>query len=97
MQNGKRVILKYELRPSSGKSDVEVTIPWGATVFSIQAMGTGVFLWALVDPDEKETVQRHFRVERTGDTVEWDSKLQHVATIQLMGGGLVFHVFEKKN
>lgn len=50
--------------------------------------------WALVDPDEKETEIKKFRIAGTGHEINVTFSLVYLDTV-LCPSGLVFHVFEK--
>lgn len=89
------VIWKYEL--DVGAQVVEM--PDGARVLSAQVQGEGLpggtpaTMWALVDPD-RVPVPRRFVLIGTGHPVEGGLGLQHIGTVQHMGGGIVLHLFE---
>ena len=69
-------------------------MPKGAEVLTVQTQGKAERpeLWALVNPDAA-TEPRTFRTYGTGHPIDHDPG-RYVATYQLHGGGLVFHVFE---
>lgn len=52
-------------------------------------------LWALVDAGNP-TERRSFRLFGTGNTIDpWPEEcLEHVGTVQMAGGRLVWHLFE---
>lgn len=68
-------------------------LPAGAQVLAVQVQGLSPQLWALVDPDEPPE-PRVFATCGTGREVgDWD----YIGTYQVpsvVGGSLVFHVFE---
>ena len=67
-------------------------MPRGAKVLCVQAQHDVPCIWALVDPDAP-VEPREFRIIGTGHPIT-DELGPYVGTFQLMGGGLVFHVFE---
>ena len=84
-------VLKYELPMNDF---VEVDIPAGAQVVSVQSQGDGLYIWALVDPLEEITTRRIFRIAGTGHPITDPEKLRFIGTVLMYRGGLVFHVFE---
>ena len=76
---------------------VEVELPEGAEILTVQCQLDQPQLWALVDPQaQRET--RVFRIAGTGHPIEYDmgSEYKYIDTFQMMNGSLVFHVFEMK-
>ena len=67
-------------------------MPAGAEVLTVQMQGHQPQLWALVDP-EKPRGLRHFQAVATGEPFD-DEGMKYVATFQINGGSLVFHLFE---
>lgn len=70
-------------------------MPDGARILDCQLQRGIPQLWALVDPHAPK-VTRSFMLLGTGHTVDLArfDQVDHVATFQLRGGELVFHVFE---
>ena len=84
-------IYKYEL-PS--EDNVWIDLPEGAKVLSAQVQQGSPCLWALVSPDAP-LVNRHFRISGTGHPIhEHPANLHFIDTFQIMGGDLIFHLFE---
>jgi hypothetical protein len=70
-------------------------LPFGARPLSVQVQNGGPQLWVLIDPGERRTEERRFRLAGTGHPIEESSDfLEYISTFQLSGGALVFHVFE---
>lgn len=85
-------VYKY---PLSLDDDVTLALPEGAQVLTIQMQNGDPVLWALVNPDAP-TEQRSFHITGTGHSIEEPrSQWRYVATFQMLGGALVFHVFEQ--
>ena len=83
-----KTIWKY---PFEIKDDLTIEMPAGAEILSVQVQHGEPCIWVLVDPSNKWDV-RHFMVRGTGHSVDFDGRF--IGTIQIMGGSLVFHLFE---
>ncbi len=82
-----RSIWKFPLNP-----DASIEIPQGGQLLTGQAQRDEPQLWVMVDPSApKET--RRFKTFGTGHEITEDPGT-YVATFQMRGGSLVFHVFE---
>lgn len=69
-----------------------VMMPAGAKLLDVQMQGETCCLWALCNQSaEKEP--RHLAIYGTGTPIP-DEVGEYVATFQMRGGALVFHVFE---
>lgn len=79
--------------PTTGEGAV-LEMPQHAEILTVQTQGKAERpeLWALVDPSA-DTELRTFRTYGTGHPID-DEAGRYVATYQLHGGGLIFHVFE---
>lgn len=82
-------IYKYPLLP--GRTYLEM--PRGAQVLTVQMQRGSPYLWARVDPTEQKSM-RVFEVFGTGHEMPDDPQLVYVATFQMDGGALVWHVFD---
>lgn len=86
-------IYKYPLK-MQGLQNLQ--LPEGAEILTVQPQHDQVCLWALVAP-ENEPASRTVWIIGTGHPIEATDHLgRYVATFQLHGGELVFHVFEAK-
>ena len=85
-----RQIFKYKLFSGGG-----VPMPEGAEILSVQMQHGTPVLWALVDPEAPAEVRR-IEVIGTGQESTDLGKEDHIATLQLEGGGLVLHIFERR-
>lgn len=73
--------------------DFALTLPRGAQFLDAQVQGGEVFIWARVDTTQELRVYR-FGVHGTGHPMtEFTRSAPHIATFQLAGGSLVFHLF----
>ena len=72
----------------------KLALPKGARVLTVDVQNGHPQLWALVNPDHK-TEDRLFRFAGTSHPIEdAPARLKFVATFQMDGGSLVFHIFE---
>lgn len=86
-----RTVWKFPIDPSDV---IEVDMPEGAHVLTVQTQGDQVCMWALVNPD-RPTERRFFRMAGTGHPIDEElGALIWIGTFQLHGGRLVFHLFE---
>jgi len=71
-----------------------IELPLGAEILTVQTQDDQLYLWAMVNtwPD---ILKKHRCIEiiGTGNPVP-TGNLRYISTIQMMGGGLIFHVFE---
>jgi hypothetical protein len=83
-------IYKYPITVTDQQT---VSMPAGAEILTAQVQRGQVCLWARVDPQKDDVrTQRNIRVAGTGHSVGPDWK--YIGTVHLMGGDLVFHIFE---
>ena len=73
-----------------------IEMPVGAKPLFVAEQNAEPFLWALVDPDDKQeaTEIHRFRVVGTGHRLEDREAGSYVGSLILQGGLLVFHVFD---
>jgi hypothetical protein len=71
---------------------VEILLPEGAEVLCVAMQEGRPWLWARVDP-KGPLRPRRFRVAGTGHELE-PYVDRYIGTFQMLGGTLVFHVFE---
>ena len=84
-----RTVYKYQITDA----DLSIELPRGAQPLSVQFQGHGEMnLWAIVDP-EQPTETRRFVVAGTGHELP-EGGLNHISTIQQLGGDLIWHIFE---
>jgi hypothetical protein len=90
-----KTIYKYELQITDEQG---INMPIGAEILTAQMQGENLQLWALVDPD-RDIKKRFFEVIGTGHDVTCFSNTErkYISTVQLSGGKLIFHVFERIN
>ena len=73
---------------------IEVQMPVGAKVLSVQVQRATICMWALVETEAKQE-RRRFCILPTGGAV-YSYVGQFIGTFQLAGGNLVFHLFEER-
>lgn len=83
-------VFKYALHVDD---TVDVPMPAGAKVLSVQAQNQVPCVWALVDTDARMT-KRRFHIRGTGHPCEGIVFCPFVGTFQLGGGVFVGHVFD---
>lgn len=85
-------VFKYGLSVADMQT---VELPKGAKVLRVDTQSNGgenLFLWALVNPDEKETESVRIRCAGTGHPIE-EENIEYINTVFLFGGTLVLHFF----
>ena len=85
-------VFKYEIPQVD---DAKVRLPIGAQVLTVGQQFDKLFLWALVDPGEKRTKRRTFRVAETDDEIADATELKFIGSVNLSGGLRVVHIFER--
>lgn len=73
--------------------DGTVMMPIGAKILTVHGQGNDICVWAEVDP-RMDKVERLLSVYGTGNPLP-DNPGNYLGTAMLMGGALVFHVYEK--
>lgn len=87
-------MLKVFKYPVKIVDHVSIGMPEGARLLSFQCQGEQPCLWALVDPTAKKET-RNFRFVGTGHPIEESpGSLRFIGTAQMMGGSLIWHLFE---
>jgi hypothetical protein len=69
-----------------------IYMPQGAEVLTIDLQHDHPCLWVLVDP-VAQTEAKHFRIVGTGHRIDENIE-RYIGTFQMVGLGLVFHLFE---
>ena len=85
-------IWKY---PIPVQDNIQVEMPKGARVLTVQMQMDVPYVWALVNPQAEKEI-RTFRLVGTGHEIRHSDKLTYIGTFQLEGGALVFHLFERE-
>ena len=86
-----KTIWKYELKIDDLQN---VIMPIGAEILSVQMQNETPCLWALVNPDEKDTDARNIETFGIGHPVAYDMGVTREFIDTYQTRGLVFHVFE---
>lgn len=88
-----KTIYKYPLAVTDFQ---EVKLKIGAEILTVQNQGENACMWALVNPNEKETETRNIEIFGTGHLIGYDMGIsrKYISTFQMHGGQLVFHAFE---
>lgn len=80
------------------KDTQKVTMPYGAKILCVQMENGVPCLWALVNTNEAEVDQRWDRtidIFGTGHSIMDLFTRTYIGTVQMEGGALVWHVFER--
>lgn len=88
-----RVVFKYQFPLTD---ETFVNVPVGAEIIHIDQQGTemrSLTAWAIVDPTVEEMEARPLYVRGTGYEFSGQEG-RHLATVLVMEGALVWHVFE---
>lgn len=83
-------IYKYKMKPNT-----TLELPRGAKVLTARVQDEEVFLWAKVNPDEKELETRMFLGFGTGHDIDDELRLDFIDTV-FFQNGMVFHIFEQQ-
>lgn len=84
-----KAVWKFTLRPI-----IEIEMPDGAQVLSVQEQHGELCMWALVDTS-KPMVKRKFLTFGTGHILPDGKRLEFVGTALLESGAFVLNVFEE--
>ncbi len=85
-----QVIFKY---PFPVSDVINLDIPKGAYILTVQVQNEIPCIWALVDP-EAPTESRGFRCFGTGHPIDVEiHNTSYIGTFQLLGGSFVGHLF----
>ncbi len=87
-----RVVYKYHVDP--GASAIKAPkMSWQP--LSVHVQNGEVFIWALVNPAEKNIVDHRIVVMPTGQSADYEhfEQMRFLGTVLLEGGALVFHIF----
>ena len=76
-----------------GKKHIDLQLPVGAKILTIQVQHNEPFVWALIDPNA-DFENREFIIFGTGHPIEDDiSRLQYIGTFQISNGFLILNEF----
>lgn len=73
----------------------EIEMPESARLLSVQVQHSKPQLWVMVDETAESTELRKIRIAGTGRPIPDHDSVRFIDTIQLQGGALIFHVFER--
>ena len=77
-----------------------VWLPKGAKIIKADEQNDSIrenqllFLWAVIDDEEKENEERKFRIAGTGHPLGESYNLEPISSILTAGDFLVWHIFE---
>lgn len=88
-----KAVFKYELFKEKSTDDkVDVFLPEGSEILSVQLHEGTIFMWALHDIPVKNVILRRFELFGTGWRII-DKNRKHLATC-ITPAGFVWHIFE---
>ncbi len=85
-------IFKYILKPSVSQL---IEVPKGATILSAGVQFDDICIWILVNPIIEEKESKTIKVIGTGIFIDLEKEHRFINTVQLLDGGLIFHIFEQ--
>ncbi len=89
-----KVISKYQIKFDTYQ---EILLPVGAEILSVQMNGGLLYLWALVNQNERNTITRFIEIFSTGEAIKnFDSFARKYISTLLFGGSPENHVFERE-
>lgn len=90
---GELIIFKYTFEVDP---EVEIEMPKGAHILTVQVQHGYPTIWAIVDPEQPKEI-RHLRLFGTGHPLDIDpAASRYIGTFQLDMGNFVGHLFEAK-
>lgn len=84
-----KTIYKYPLQIQNAQT---VLLPRHFTILDVQNQNEILYLWAIVDPEEKEYGKVTIYIRGTGYLLTGDEG-KFLGTVQVLNGGLVWHLF----
>lgn len=87
--------LKIYKYPFEVQDNVEIKMPMGASILTVQVQDNNPYIWAIVWPDHPLELRR-FRLFGTGHPIDMELKQlnKYIGTFQLLDGRFVGHLFE---
>jgi hypothetical protein len=90
-------MLKVYKYPVRAQSEFEIEMDMHGKILKAENQHGAVCLWALVNPESKQIINRRFILAGTGHDIDYGmDKLDFISTFQVDGGRFIFHVFEIK-
>lgn len=89
-----KTIWKYNLKTTDRQG---INMPLGAEILSVGVQTEKVYLWALIDSEQKKESLHEIEIFGTGNPIYSNKKCKRkfIGTYQLMDGNFVGHVFER--
>ena len=75
----KRTIYRYQLFISN---EIEISLPFGAIILTVQTQGDAVYMWALVDPSQPMN-ERRLSVFATGYPIDRRGALNYIGSLSI--------------
>jgi hypothetical protein len=90
-----KTIYKYQIEV---KHNFSLILPAKAEILTVQMQNATPYIWVLADL-KISSEERFFEVFGTGHEIPYDMGIdrKYIGTFQMMGGSLIFHLFERLN
>lgn len=75
-------------------NDSTLMLPKGAQVLSVNFKNTDLFIFCLIDTDQRETESRRFLTFKTNDAIPSLTNLKFIGTTSIVKQMMFFHTFE---
>lgn len=86
-----KTIYKYEIPTTD---EYELTLPIESTILNVISIDNSIFLYALIDTNEKLKSYYTINIYGTGFKVDlYLEKRDYIGTVQMFDGKLIWHVF----
>lgn len=89
-----KTVYKYEIDDGSVESTIK--IPRNATILTAQCQYGRVKIWAFIDTNDNDIVEKKVYLVGTGNEVPSEKPLIYVSTLQTFAGTQVHHLFIEK-
>lgn len=86
-------VYKYPTPLGRGPDNFAVMMPTNAEILTVMLQHNDACIWAKVDTENGHE-ERSFRWAGTGHALDSAKINKYVGSVMLMGGSLVFHLFE---
>lgn len=85
-----KIVYKYEIPLNLGINTVEILKY--EKILSLQIVDNKLFIWILLNSEEKETVSVNFHIYFTGQNIPTNISLEHLETLRF--NSYILHIFK---
>lgn len=75
-------------------NNTDIRLPKGAKVLSVNFKRKDLYLWCLIDTEEREVEVRKFMTFKTNDDVPKNMNYRYIGSVGIVQEMLFFHTFE---